>query len=97
MDTLHAVEAVAAAIRSKPKQSWHVVGVDGFMDAGKTTLAFELAQLLGGIRVGLDCYIDRHSEATNYIDKLRLPYLKSHLERLTSAFPFVVVDGICLS
>lgn len=66
------------------------------MASGKTTLAFELAELLGGIRVGLDSYLHTDRDGTKYVDELRHSYLKSDLAKLKAAFSFVVVDGICL-
>ena len=66
------------------------------MGAGKTTLAFELAKQLSGIRVGLDCYVEKGAEASNYIELLRFDELRRDLEGLCVAFDFVVIDGICL-
>ena len=67
------------------------------MNSGKTRLAFELAELLDGMRVGLDSYVDPGREATDYTGRLRLDYLAKDLAKLKAAFPFVVVEGICLT
>lgn len=89
-------EALASVLRSRPPARGHIVGVDGFMESGKTTLAFELAELLGGIRIGLDSYVRTDRDGESYVGALRQSYLKSHLTKLKAVFPFVVLDGLCL-
>lgn len=89
--------ALATAIRSRLPARGHLVGVDGFMESGKTTLAFELAELLGGIRIGLDSYLHTDRNGESYVGALRQSYLISHLTKLKAVLPYVVVDGICLS
>ncbi|MBW8330313.1 MAG: AAA family ATPase [Thiobacillus sp.] len=90
------VEAVASALRHSACSAKHVVGVDGFMGSGKTKLAFELAESLGGIRISLDTYIDRDADAQDYPSKIMRDYLASDLQKLKGAFQFVVIEGICL-
>lgn len=97
MTDLRTPEALSDAIRSRAPVRGHLVGIDGFMESGKTTLAFELAELLGGIRIGLDSYVHTDRDGHSYVGALRQSYLKSHLTKLRAAFPFVVVDGICLT
>ncbi len=70
------------------------MAIDGFMGAGKSTLSFELAALLNGFRVGLDCYVDRDLDVTDYVEKLKLSHLARDLGNLIIRFPCVVVEGI---
>jgi hypothetical protein len=90
------VEAVASALSDRAGCANHVVGVDGFMGSGKTRLALELAESLGGVRICLDTYIDRDAVAQDYPSKIMRHYLASELRKLKGAFQFVVVEGICL-
>lgn len=87
---------LAAEIR-RARPDGALVGLDGFMNSGKTRLAFELSDLLDGIRVGLDSYVDPGIEGTEYVKRLRLDYLAKDLRKLTTKFPFVLVEGICLA
>ena len=96
MKAFQSVSALAEALREDLKDYGCVIGLDGFMLSGKTTLAFELANLLSGIRMGLDSYVDPNFAATNYAEKLKIDYLAQDIKKLTKVFPFVVVDGICL-
>ena len=96
MQTYQSVLTLADALRSKPVDCSHVIGIDGFMLSGKTTLAFELADALSGIRVGLDSYLNPSSNPENYCDMLKVNYLANDLNKLMRVFPFVIVDGICL-
>jgi hypothetical protein len=96
MNSLINAQAVAAAIRVMAPGVSQIIGVDGFMQSGKTTLAFKLAEQLNGIRIGLDCYANGYREVSSYVEKLRLPYLQSDINKLTSNFQFVIVDGVCL-
>jgi hypothetical protein len=72
----------------------HIVAIDGFMGAGKSTLSFELAQLLNGFRVSLDSYVDRDLDVTDYVEKLRLAHLSRDLDNLVMRFPCLVIEGI---
>ena len=74
-----------------------VLGVDGFDGSGKTTLALELARRVGGIRIGLDCYIDKEVDSDRYVGLLRLENLRRDVRALSSCQPIIVVDGVCLS
>jgi uridine kinase len=94
--TLKTVEALVEALQPSLTSRGYLIGVDGFMQAGKTTLAFELAEQLQGIRVSLDAFADRDMETEDYVQKIRVRYLASDLNKLRAAFPVVVTDGICL-
>lgn len=72
----------------------HIVAIDGFMNAGKSTLSFELAALMNGFRVGLDCYVDRDLAVADYLERLRLNHLGRDLDNLVMRFPCVVVEGV---
>lgn len=89
-------EELEIAARRDWRDRGFMIGVDGFMNAGKTTLAFWLAKELSGIRVGVDCYVEKEREASNYVELLRHEDLRRDLEGLRAAFDFVVIDGICL-
>lgn len=90
------VEAVVSVLRGRAGSAKHVIGVDGFMGSGKTWLALELAESLGGIRISLDSYINRDTETQDYPSKIMQHHLASDLQKLKDAFQFVVVEGICL-
>lgn len=90
------VEAITSALRHSAGSAKSVVGVDGFMGSGKSKLALDLAEALGGIRISLDTYIDRDAEGQDYPSKIMRHYLASDLLKLLGAFQFVVVEGICL-
>jgi len=69
----------------------------GSWGAGKTALACELAELLGGIRVSLDSYAGlSYTETEDYVANIMQHYLVSDMRKLKVTFPFVVVEGICL-
>jgi len=90
------VDNLVAAVRGRVFAPSHLVAVDGFMNAGKTTLAFKLAEMLGGIRLSFDTFADRDVASDDYAAKIRLNYLASDLRKLHATFPFVVADGICM-
>lgn len=91
------VEDVVSVLHQRAGSACHVVGVDGFMGAGKTALACELAELLGGIRVSLDSYAGlSYTETEDYVANIMQHYLVSDMRKLKVTFPFVVVEGICL-
>lgn len=97
---MHAVTTIndlAEAVPRKVSAQAVLVGIDGFDGAGKTTLAFALAQKLRGIRVGLDNYIEKDRKADRYVGLLRLEDLQRDLNGLSCCFSHVVVDGVCLS
>lgn len=96
MDITTTVDAVVQHVRAVKHDSSCLVGVDGFDGSGKTTLAFELARQMDGIRVGLDSYVEKDRDADSYAGLLRLDHLKRDLENLRARFPVVVVDGVCL-
>lgn len=93
---LTVAEIKTALLDRHTDSACHVIGLDGFMGAGKTTLAFELAESLGGIRVSLDSYADRNADAEDYAARIMRRYLASDFIKLKSAFPFLIVEGICL-
>ena len=89
-------EELAAEIQ-RARPSGALVGIEGFMNSGKTRLAFELSDILNGIRVGLDSYVDPGRQGTEYLPRLRLDYLSKDIQKLTAKFQYVIVDGICLA
>lgn len=97
MHTITTIDDLAEAVPRKVSAQAVLVGIDGFDGTRKTSLAFALAQKLGGIRVGLDCYIDKDRKADRYVGLLRLEDLQRDLNGLSCCFSHVVVDGVCLS
>jgi len=97
MDTATTIEKLVSLLIAMNETDGTLVGVDGFDGTGKTTLAFKLANELSGIRVGLDCYVEKEREAERYVGLLRLEDLARDISRLLRCFPYVVVDGVCLS
>jgi hypothetical protein len=95
MEVVATVGAIADHVRAM-KARPALIGIDGVEASGKTTLAFDLAHSLGGIRIGLDSYVDRSRDGRTYVDLLRLEHLKRDLTNLRGCFPFTVVDGVCL-
>lgn len=95
-EPLTTVGSVIQALQPSLAKGGRLIGIDGFMKAGKTTLAFELAERLGGIRLSIDTFADRNVETEDYAEKVMMRYLSSDLTKLRAAFPFVVADGICL-
>ena len=91
------VDGLVHAVPGRAAGPAVVVGIDGFDGTGKTTLAFALAEKLGGIRIGLDSYVDKDRDADRYVGLLRLEDLQRDLKRLSDFFSHVVVDGVCLS
>lgn len=73
-----------------------LIGIDGVDGVGKTTLAFDLARRMAGIRVGLDCYVDQSRDSEGYVGLLRIEDLARDVSALLRSFPCVVVDGVCL-
>ncbi|MEH6413907.1 hypothetical protein [Pseudomonas sp. CGJS7] len=96
MDITTIVDEVVEQVRTIKHESGCLVGIDGFDGSGKTTLAFELARQMDGIRVGLDSYVEKDRDADSYVGLLRLDHLKRDLENLCARFSVVVVDGVCL-
>lgn len=96
MDITTTVDEIVQRMRSVKHDSGCLVGIDGFDGSGKTTLAFELAWQMDGIRVGLDSYVESDRDADSYVGLLRLDQLKRDLDNLRARFPVVVVDGVCL-
>jgi len=90
------LDDILLIVRERGGQVSGLIGVDGFMEAGKTTVAFQLAEELGGIRIGVDSYVDSDAVATKYVEMVRLKALERDLHRLRGCFPFVVLDGVCL-
>lgn len=97
MHVITTINDIAEAVPRKVSAQAVLVGIDGFDGTGKTTLAFALAKKLGGIRVGLDSYIEKDREADRYVGLLRLEDLQRDLIGLSCCFSHVVVDGVCLS
>ncbi|HET6433404.1 hypothetical protein [Dyella sp.] len=91
-----ALDELLQAVPDKTTAQSVVVGIDGFDGTGKTTLAYALAERLGGIRVGLDSYVEKDREAERYVGLLRLDALQRDLNGLSRCFSHIIVDGVCL-
>ena len=96
METATTPEEIASLLQNVGGEPGALIGIDGVDGVGKTTLAFDLARRMGGIRVGLDCYIDRSKQSERYVGLLRIEDLARDVAELSSRFPCVVVDGVCL-
>lgn len=90
------VEQVASHVKATEALGGCLIGIDGFSGTGKTTLAFELAHHLNGIRLGLDSYVSKEKPADCYVGLLRIDHLRRDLGNLLDRFAFVVLDGVCL-
>jgi hypothetical protein len=97
MEAATTIEQLMALVSVGTSSERVLLGIDGFDGTGKTTLAFTLAEKLGGIRVGLDSYVEKDREADRYVGLLRLQDLARDLSGLLQCFRYVVVDGVCLS
>lgn len=56
----------------------------------------ELSDVLNGIRVSLDCYVDPGSDSPNYLGKLKVKHLERDITKLKAKFDYIVIEGICL-
>lgn len=73
-----------------------VIGIDGFMESGKSRFVMQLASELGGFRISFDSYLEPGSDEPHYIDKLHLKYLSEDLKKIREKFQIIVIEGICL-
>lgn len=90
------VEEVHQSILLGTCKAGHLIGVDGFMEAGKTPFANRLASRLSGTPLSLDSYsTPEASLPKRYLARQRVNDFQSALRR-ASAAPFVVVEGVCL-
>lgn len=88
------VSSLQDALRQLPRGT--LVGVDGFMNSGKTYLATALAESLGGMVVHTDDLLDDGDESLPYLGRLNLAKLKTILSGPTADATLVIVEGICL-
>ena len=96
MEVATTIEQLMTLVSADPISGRGLLGIDGFHGAGKTTLAVTLAEKMGGIRVGLDSYVERSREADRYVGLLRLEDLARDLNGLSQRFQCVVIEGVCL-
>ena len=73
-----------------------VIGIDGFLLAGKTTLASQLAVMLDADVVSSDDYVEIQGGNKEYIDRLNLAGIKDSAEKSIHAGRRVILEGICL-
>jgi hypothetical protein len=71
-----------------------LVAVEGFMGAGKTSLASALASSVGALAVHLDGFVAPGDVTRPYVNRLNYAALASAIE--ASSASTSVVDGICL-
>jgi uridine kinase len=87
------------------ERSPRIVGIEGYMAAGKSHLAKQLAVDLGAARIEADdCSFrllhpdadDSHLKGQPYVGCLDLDELSRRLSAASDAHAVVIVDGICL-
>lgn len=96
VDQAETVEAIRSAIVNRDQSRTAVIGVDGFMSSGKSTLSRELARQLGAVHLEIDHYADPAREATSYIGKLRVSELAADFTTLSLANASLIIEGVCL-
>ena len=71
-----------------------IVGIDGCVGAGKTWLAFRLAELSGGLVIDLDSYLNKKQDC--FVEAIRLTELKSAIEEAIAMDGPIFISGACL-
>jgi hypothetical protein len=73
-----------------------VIGVEGFMNSGKSHLSNAIATSLARPVIHTDDFVVPGDESLPYVDRLNLNQLKSSLRNANIGTSAIVVDGICL-
>jgi len=92
--TTDSVEGVVNSVRPRLAASSHLIAVDGFSGAGKTTLVERISAALNGTAIHLDCFIDDTTTESDYLAQLRQAEIGTALQ--AAAPGVIVVDGICV-
>jgi hypothetical protein len=73
-----------------------VVGLEGFMNSGKSFLADEIGEKLACVVIHTDNFVAPSDESLPYVERLNYDLLKLSLSKGASGSSIVLVDGICL-
>lgn len=96
MIVLESMEELLRAVKRCSGLPPPVIGVDGFMGAGKTTVATHIADSVGGVHIGLDAYIRSDGRRPGYVRTLLLDRLVSDLQAAAQRGRYAAIEGICL-
>lgn len=87
---------LADAIRQRKSISPHLISIDGFMGAGKSTIATQLADELTCALISTDAFVDPDADGPHYLDRLRLQEMKEEVSFRMRTCEFIIVEGICV-
>lgn len=73
-----------------------VIVFDGFSDAGKTTIAKDVAKSIQGVAVDTDCYVNQQNSDETYLNCLDLTSLSLDLNKAIEEGRKVCLSGICI-
>lgn len=92
---VHEISALAERIRDSYGDV-QIIGIDGFMTAGKTTLAKCLSKLLDADIVSTDDHGKPKRNDNGYVERLDLTRIKNSVEKSIRAGRRVILEGVCL-
>ncbi|MDP2576040.1 hypothetical protein Q8W40_27970 [Vibrio penaeicida] len=78
------------------REDIQVIVFDGFSGSGKTTIANQVAEHIGGLAVDTDDYVDDPDSVATYIERLNLDHLKAAIELAINNGTKVCLSGICI-
>lgn len=96
MIVIESMEDLLSAVKRCTGLPPPVIGVDGLMGAGKTTVATHIADNAEGLHIGLDAYTRSDGRRPGYVRTLLLDRLERDLQGAAQRGRRVVIEGICL-
>jgi uridine kinase len=94
-DKVHLVINKLNRFLEQNKNELFIIGIDGVMGAGKTTLAQNILQQIPGILFGIDEYLDKHKG--QYQKHIFYSKLINDIEyRIYEGDKRFIIEGICL-
>ena len=89
------IDNIIELTRFARKQGGQIIGVDGSLNSGKSTLIAPALQIaIGAAAIHLDHYLHRH--AGSYIHSLKYGKLKEDIARARTHHDHVVIEGVML-
>lgn len=73
-----------------------LVAFDGFMQSGKSTLAQQVAEVLGAVLISLDSFVDSSREAPDYVGLLKIEELSQQIAATSAVRSIAILEGICM-
>jgi hypothetical protein len=96
VDAARSVAEVVARVTAIQSDGLFVIGIDGFMAAGKSTLAKHLNANLGWRRFELDDYLEPGGDPRSYLASLRMAELRAAWTAHRAETAPLIVAGACL-